>query len=136
MPAAVPTAFRAFFPGEAPVLDGNAPFRGGPEPLIMTDDDGGLVSPAGRFTQEHGHVPAGPRVQVAGGLIGKNQPGIIGQGPGAGDALLLPAGEHPGQAPQPVSELALFQRRPRFGPDMFTGFSCRGQRHHDVFLRI
>src|SRR5581483_403948 len=38
-------------------------------------------------------VGRGVRVEVAGGLVGEDQVGPVDQGPGAGDALLLAAGE-------------------------------------------
>ena len=110
--AAVPVVFPAFFRCEASILDVDDSFGGGPDPLIMADDDDRPVFPAARLTQEQGHVLAGLPVQVGGGLVGEDQAGSLAKGPGDCHALLLPAGQVPEQIPQPVSKLELPQRRP------------------------
>ena len=58
------------------------------------------------------HLLAGRGVQVAGGLVGKEQARPVDEGAGDRDSLLLAAGELAGVVPQPVSEAHRGQLRP------------------------
>src|SRR3954464_3076974 len=75
---------------------------------VVEHEDALAVNPRGRLVGDHGpeHGPlpgdvaqqlpqsrAGGRIEVAGGLIGEQDLGRKEQGPGDGDALLLPARE-------------------------------------------
>ena len=55
------------------------------------------------------HLPAGVRVQGAGGLVGQDDGGTAGQGPGDGHPLLLTAGELIGQVVELVAQAYLLQ---------------------------
>ena len=58
---------------------------------IVGDHDDGLVKfPAGHF-QKSDHVVAGPGVQVSGGLVGKDDGGLAGEGSRNCHTLLLAA---------------------------------------------
>ena len=81
---------------------------------LVRDHDDRSAGAVERFQQVHDLV-AGGRVEVAGRLVGEDDVGIVDQGPGDGDALLLPAGklrrgdgQAIGQSDQPAS------RRQRF----------------------
>src|SRR5262245_12190361 len=59
--------------------------------LVGDDDDGDAVTVQ---VLEQGHdLHAGPRVESASGLVGQDEYGLIDEGAGDGDALLLTAGE-------------------------------------------
>ena len=58
---------------------------------VVGDHDDGLAELPHRPAQEAQHLGAGPRVQVAGGLVGEDDLGPAGQRPGDGDPLLLAA---------------------------------------------
>ena len=47
--------FPGFFGGQPTVFNGDDAFGGGPEPLVVADDDDGPVFPARRPAQEQGH---------------------------------------------------------------------------------
>ena len=68
-----PQAVRAGERGAAPAL------RRGAIPLPV------------QLLEESQHIPAGAGVQGAGGLVGQDQAGVSGQGPGDGNPLLLAA---------------------------------------------
>src|SRR5580692_6777060 len=71
---------------DPPVSDLDAPFRGGGDVGVVGDDhDGGAVA------EQLQEGRAGGGVQVAGRLVGHDQGGPAGQGPGDGGALLLTA---------------------------------------------
>ena len=83
---------------------------------------------------QHVHdVPAVLGIQVAGGLIGENHLWVGDDGPGHGDALLLPAGELPGPMPGAVIESDQFQDLAHTGaPAAFRHVEVQ-QRHLHVF---
>lgn len=54
--------------------------------------------------QQPGDLGAGSGVQVAGGFVGEQQGGVVDEGAGDRDPLLLPAGEPGGQGVLPPVE--------------------------------
>jgi len=59
----------------------------------MSDENGGeLVCAMQVFEQGNNHF-ARPEIEVAGGLVGKQNSWLTGQGPGESDTLLLAAGK-------------------------------------------
>src|SRR5215469_16723548 len=69
---------------------------------VVGDVDDGLAALSQASEQVKDGV-SGVGVEVAGGLVGDEHGGVIGQGAGDGDPLLLPAGELAGQ---PVAKRA------------------------------
>src|ERR1700678_3803527 len=77
---------------DPPVSDLDVPFHGGGDVGVVGDDhDRGAV--AVQLTEQFEDGSAGCGVQVAGRLVGHDQGGPAGQGPGNGGALLLAAGQ-------------------------------------------
>ncbi len=71
--------------------------------VVGHHDDGDAV--LGIELLEHlEHLFAGPRIQVAGGLVGKEHRRVVDQRSGDGDPLLLTAGELRGLVVQPVGQ--------------------------------
>src|ERR1700677_4348606 len=58
---------------------------------VVGDHHDRLAELGHRPPQEGQHLGGGVRVEVAGGLVGEDEVGLVDQGPGAGTALLLPA---------------------------------------------
>src|SRR5580692_6527605 len=86
---------------DPPVADLDAAFHGGGDVGVVGDDhDRGAV--AVQLTEQFEDGRAGCGVQVAGRLVGHDQGGPAGQGPGNGGALLLAAG----QLVRPVATLS------------------------------
>ena len=71
---------------------------------VVGDHDDGLAELVDAAAQEAQHLGAGPRVEVAGGLVGEDDVGPGGHRTGAGDALLLAAGELAGPVGEPVGQ--------------------------------
>ena len=69
------------------------PVHLGGDPLIVGGDEGGAAFAADQ-AQEFGEDDVGGGlVEIAGGLVGEDQSGPVGERAGDGDALLLAAGE-------------------------------------------
>ena len=68
--------------------------------------------------QQRHHFERGVGIQGAGGLVGKQQCRLSGQGPGNGDALFLAAGELAGPMAGPVSHAHARQQRERARPQL------------------
>ena len=60
---------------------------------VMGDHDDRLTELTHRGAHERQDLGAGAGVEVAGRLVGEDDLGTAGEGPGDGDALLLPAGQ-------------------------------------------
>ena len=60
--------------------------------VVVGDHHDGLVL-SNQLFKEAEYCVSRPRVQVAGGLVGHDQRGIVGERPREGDALLLAAGD-------------------------------------------
>jgi hypothetical protein len=58
----------------------------------------------GELAQQPGDVVAVAGIEVGGGLVGQDDAGVVGEGPGDGDALLLAAGELVGSEVQPLAK--------------------------------
>ena len=65
--------------------------------MIVRDNDHAGAALVGDLCKEIHDLPAKPAVECGGGFIGEDEVGLIGQGPGDGDALLLAAGEGVGK---------------------------------------
>ena len=65
--------------------------------VIVRDDDDAGAALVGDLCKEFHDLPAKPAVERGGGFIGEDEAGLIGQGAGDGDALLLAAGEGVGK---------------------------------------
>src|SRR5512132_3882599 len=63
------------------------------EPVVVGDDDHAAAVVGGELAQQPGDVMAVAGVEVGGGLVSEDDAGVVGQGPGDGDALFLPARE-------------------------------------------
>src|SRR5580692_6757478 len=88
---------------DPPVPDLDVPFHGGRDVGVVGDDhDRGAV--AVQLAEQVQDGRAGRAVQVAGGLVGHDQCGPAGQGPGDGGALLLAAGQLVGPVPSAMAE--------------------------------
>ncbi len=83
--------------------------------------------------QQVHHRIAGGLIEIAGRLIGQQQPGPRGEGAGERHALLLAAGELPGQMGQPMRQPDRTQRRPR--PVRGVADPGKLQRHRDILQR-
>ena len=88
---------------DPPVADLDAAVHGGGHVQVVGDDHDGGALLVELAEQVQDGRPGG-RVQVAGGLVGHDQGGPAGQGPGDGGALLLAAGELVGPVAEPVAE--------------------------------
>ena len=75
----------------------------------MRDHQHGQAAVAVELGQALQDLPGGAAVQVAGGLVGQQNLGIVGQGPGDGHALLLSAGEFPGAVGGSLAESHVVQ---------------------------
>jgi hypothetical protein len=99
----------------------------------VRDHDDGLLVLGDGTSEEAEHLGAGPGVEVAGGLVGEDDLGPGRQGPGAGDALLLPAGKLGRPVVEPVPQADRVDDRVQpFGIGFATGDR---QRQQDVLLR-
>src|SRR5690348_11499240 len=76
-----------------PVGQEHHPVGVGGTARVVRHHDDRLAEFADRLLQEGQDAVRGVRVEVAGGLVGEDQVGLVDQRPGAGDALLLAAGE-------------------------------------------
>ena len=83
--------------GDSAVFDPDDPVSNSGDFRIVGNHHNGLAElPAGLF-QQSDDILTGPAVQIAGGLVGKNDRWFCGERPCDGDALLLSAGEAAGQ---------------------------------------
>ena len=100
---------------------------------VVGDHDDGLAELAHRVAQETEHLGAGAGVEVAGRLVGEDDLGPGDQGPGAGDPLLLAAGQLAGPVPEPVAQADGVDDRVE--PVLVGLAPGDGQRQQDVLLR-
>ena len=70
----------------------------------MADDDDAAAVFGGEAAQEPGDLASVSGVEVGGGFVGEQDGGVVGEGAGDGDALLLAAGELVGPEPEAVAE--------------------------------
>ena len=97
---------------------------------VVTDQQqGGLVFPA-RFADQGERLPRVFVVQVASGLVRKNQFGFVCQSAGDGDPLLLATGELPGIVCQSLAEADALQE---FFRQIAVGPRSEGHAEQDVF---
>jgi hypothetical protein len=80
-------------PHHRPVGQEDDPVRVGGAARVVGHHHDRLPELADRLPQEVQDVSRGVRVEVAGGLVGEDQIGLVDQRPGAGHPLLLTAGE-------------------------------------------
>jgi hypothetical protein len=80
-------------PHHRPVGQEDDPVRVGGAARVVGHHHDRLAELADRLPQEVQDVGRGVRVEVAGGLVGEDQIGLVDQRPGAGNPLLLTAGE-------------------------------------------
>ena len=93
-------------------------------------DDG--ASLAVQFAQQAQDDLFVDRVQIAGGLVGQNDLGIVDQGARDADPLLLPAGKVGRQMPGAVLQAHMGQGRQRLP---LVGHAVKVLGQHDVFER-
>ena len=127
--------FSCFFIGDdVPVFHGDdAPGALG-EGGVVGDHDDGLAG-GGELLEQVGDEFAVFTVEVAGGFIGQQHGGLVGQGAGDGDALLLAAGEAVGAALELVAQAEALEQRG--GAVHVFVFGKAREFHHgerDVFL--
>src|SRR5271165_2164049 len=91
-----------------PVGQEDDPVRVRGPPRVVSDHDDRLAQLCHRPPQERQQVRGGIGVQVAGGLIGKDEVRLVDQRPGARDTLLLTARQLTGAVRQPVADTQLF----------------------------
>jgi hypothetical protein len=100
--------------------------------VVVGDDDDGAVRLDRDGAQQVHDAAAGAGVERRGRLVADDQPGIVDQRAGDGDALLLPAGQLARQALGKLADVELLQRlgaaRDRFGP-----FHAGGDQRHAAF---
>ena len=75
---------------------------------VVGDEQNREPAPPQRQQERHNFV-AGGAVEVAGGLVGEKQNGLVDQGARDGDALALAARELARTVPRPLSQTHLFQ---------------------------
>src|SRR5580658_221288 len=98
-----PSRSRRRITDDPPVPDLDAPFHGRGHVVVVGDDHDGRAVPVQLAEQlQEGRASGG--VQVAGRLVGHDQGGPAGQGPGDGGALLLAARQLVRPVPGPVAE--------------------------------
>ena len=100
----------------------------------MGDHDDGLAASPRSFWKISATISLLAAIEVAGGLVGQEDGGLVGQGAGDGDALLLAAGEpvglrldFVGQADRSSSIGSALQRGRPSRPSLNIGsatFSC------------
>ena len=76
----------------------------------------------------------GGRVEFAGGFVGEDQGGRVGQGAGDGDALLLAAGEFVGAVPSASGESDRFEQFVGAASALADAGSGDAQREFDVLV--
>jgi len=101
--ASLPFLFRL----ENPVFEGQAAIHAVGQGQVVGDHDGGERHFAAQLLQQGKDHVAGAAVEVAGGLVGKEQGRFHDECPGQGGALLLAAGEFANLVMQPVAQLYL-----------------------------
>ncbi len=97
----------------------------------MGDDDEGGAGLLVEVEEQLLDGMGGAFVEVAGGFVGEEQPGGIGEGAGQGDALLLAAGELGGIMVVALAEAHAFEQVEGFGARV--AFALQFQGHHHVF---
>ncbi len=76
----------------------------------MGDDDEAVAALGVELEEEVDDFLAGGVVEVTGGFVGEEKRGVVAQGAGDGDALLLAAGEFRGPMVQPRAEADLLEQ--------------------------
>jgi hypothetical protein len=77
--------------------------------VIMGDNDDGAVFGQSDFAQQVHHPAAGLGIKRGGRLVTDDQPRIVDQRAGDGDALLLPARERTGELFALIGDVELFE---------------------------
>ena len=101
--------------------------------LVVCDQDERCAAFLVKLEQQIDHGGAGARIEIAGGLVGEQQPGFGDESARNGHALLLAAGERPGVMAKMLSQADARQDRAR--PVGGIVGARQFQRQHDVFLR-
>jgi hypothetical protein len=78
--------------GDAAVFDIHDPVEDIERAVVVGDDEDAGVALVGDFGEEFHHLPTALAVECGGGFVGKDEAGIVREGAGHGDALLLAAG--------------------------------------------
>ncbi len=78
---------------------------------------------------------AGLQVEVAGGLVGQDDGGVVGEGPGDGDALLLAAGELEGLVAVALPEADLLEQLHALQSALVVGHAGEDHRQGHVLQR-
>ena len=101
----------------------------------MRDDDQGLPQAVAQFEKQTVDLLLGRRIQIARRLVGEEHGRLVDQGPGDGDALLLPAGQFRRFVVQAFPEPHLAEQ----ASGTFTGLPHRSPgdqcRNHDILPR-
>ncbi len=110
--------------GDVPVADhDDSPDERGDVRLVGDQDDGDAA--LAQLLEERHHLHAGPRVEVARGLVGEDELRLADQRAGDGHPLLLPAREAVRGVVQPVAEPHPLERLGRPAPPLCA---CRRRR--------
>ena len=103
---AVPSAF------DHPIADPDHAFGGAGDVFIVGDEDDGNAFFLVELLEELQDFFAGAGIEISGGLVGKQQGGMIDQCPGDGDPLLLAAGKLRGFVVEVISKAHPFAAYP------------------------
>ena len=114
------------------VLDAHHPPGGGGYARIVGDEDHRMPLGAEGFENTQNFF-ARPGIQIAGGLVGQDQRGMGGDGPGDGRALLLPAGHLGGPVIHPFLQPHLPQAFHGHMPPFLAADAPVDQRQLHIF---
>ena len=114
---------------DAAVLQVDAAIGAAADALVVRDhQDGAALGVEVGEEIEHDLLVGG--VEVAGGLVGEDDLGIVGEGAGNGDALLFAAGKLAGQVMGAIAQAYAVERAAGLG---LVGHAVKVLREHDVF---
>ena len=75
-----------------PLFQPEATLAEGGDAVVVSDDDEAVATPGVELEQQVDDLVAGGVVEVAGGFVSEEKRGVVAQGAGDGDPLLLAAG--------------------------------------------
>jgi hypothetical protein len=107
-----------------------APLGAAGNGAVVGDQHHGEVLVAPESFQQGDDVVPGVLVEVAGGLVGQQDLGLLNQRPGNGDSLLLPAGQFRRQVARAIREADIGERARRPG----TALGRRGAQRDECGL--
>jgi hypothetical protein len=100
---------------------------------VMRDEDDGRIALPGRLDEQAGHDLGGDRVEAPRGLVGKDDGGVVDEGPRNGDALLFAAGQLVGQLGGMAGKADAFQRGRDPAAAIALADAIEEERNLDIF---